>query len=117
MENQVMTKHLVEALRQDIELALFNICEKNGLKRVTLGAIRYNSKGFTTSKLEFSFKSEEQLSQAPLKPESFLNRRFKLRQRVFTIVSVHNANAVIGQTQRGKRYRIPVTELVNMVEI
>jgi hypothetical protein len=117
MTQKTMTKEFIGKMRQEIEEALAKICEKNGLKRVSIGNIRYSATSFSTAKLEFAFKSQEQASGVAPKPESFINRRFKIRQTVLTITRADGDSAVIGVTQRGKSYRVKIDQLLGMIEV
>lgn len=110
-----ITKQIVANFRAEMEAAMAEICERHGFKKTTLGNIRFTDESFRTSGLTFAPKT--MIDPKSVTAESFVSRRFKIRQTVLRIIQTDGPNAVIGVTQRGKRYRIGIPQLLEMVEV
>lgn len=111
-------RNTVKVLRQDLEAAIAEVCKKHGLKRTTLGNITFDSinNTMTTAKLEFAPMNPDLVNISTKPASDFVGRRFKMGGRTFTILK-NDGGTLIGETQRGKRYKIRIEQLADMIEV
>lgn len=113
---QKFDKKTVKTLRAELEMAIANVCKKNGLMPASLGTIRFNDNSFSTSKLTFQTqtKVEEVLNSAP---SALLNKRFKAGQRIFTITTDNGNGTFNAKTNRGASYMLRMDQIANMIQL
>lgn len=111
--------NLCKKLRPLMQKALENVLKAEGLS-VSIGTMRFTPE-------DLRFKVELKKPSDPSKVKEVFNiptgdlvgRRFKQRNSIYEILSLDpkKPGNVIGRTNRGKRYTIPVGHLATMTEL
>ena len=107
----------LELIRKDIDEALGKVCEKYGMNPVKIGSIKYSNNSFRVG-TQFSLASDEIATLVKSGDlQSFVGRKFKMGQRVFTISEVRPENKLAGTTQRGVTYLLTPAQIASMAEV
>ena len=107
----------LQLIRKDINEALEKVCKKYGMNPANVGSIKYSANSFKVG-TEFTLASTEITTLVESGDlQSFIGRKFRMGQRVFTIGGVRPGNKLAGTTQRGVTYLLTTAQIASMAEV